>query len=184
MRTTTAALSALLLLLTSTTHALAAASNSQELLLPALQPALCPRTATACSVLSNSALVAFDGESVPFTSAGTIYALRAPEMQVALHVTENNVGSSKKLLVDSLTYYCGQESQNISTASLATTGPVVLQCNSGSCAKDKSGCQLSVSLAAHPAPHVRVDSIIYAGSRATGGLCYGRDELCAEVCHP
>ncbi|KAJ3114168.1 hypothetical protein HK100_001740 [Physocladia obscura] len=155
---------------------------------PPEQPVLssqstCPIYKTPCQIQSDPTITPFTGTgayTISTIDPGTYAAVTSPSFTVSLLFT--SVYSANRvqevLVVDSVTYLCGDNAAVTVSVSAGFTGTSAYTCVSGDCAGSGALCSLVLVRGEDPVPNVQVQQIYYMGGDATGGLCYGQTGIC------
>ncbi|KAJ3056813.1 hypothetical protein HDU99_007363, partial [Rhizoclosmatium hyalinum] len=140
----------------------------------------------ACIIQADPWVVPLTGDATyEVAGPGNYYALQADDMNVVVHMSYKpmpNNANDLRLVVDTVTYNCGNDPAQTKTftiSSVAGQAYTVLNCYAGSCAG--TICQLVVGPGSDPRPNVGISQILYFGTNALGGLCYGNDPSCPTV---
>ncbi|KAJ3026929.1 UNVERIFIED_CONTAM: hypothetical protein HDU68_004818 [Siphonaria sp. JEL0065] len=124
--------------------------------------AVCAPTQNSCQIQSDPWVSPFSGSIYSLDTTGTFSALDASDLKVQIVVVQADTVHGPAFVVDQVTYTCGSDVQTFSAG--PDLGQHVLECN---------GSKVVLGKGYDPVPNVQIQQILYLGSDATGGLCFG-----------
>ncbi|KAJ3235676.1 hypothetical protein HDU81_000237 [Chytriomyces hyalinus] len=154
------------MLLAAITAVLASAVSAQ----------FCAPSTASCQIQSDPFVNTFQSTTIEVHTTGTMYALQSKDMNVQVNMATKQRNGQSVIIVDSITFACGNETPQTFTIETVGKAPRVLSCKAGSCAG--TTCTATILEGSDPVPNVQVQEIRYFGTTGSGGICYDKDSRC------
>ncbi|KAI8837720.1 hypothetical protein BJ741DRAFT_603117 [Chytriomyces cf. hyalinus JEL632] len=136
----------------------------------------CAPSTASCQIQSDPFVNTFQSTTIEVHTTGTMYALQSKDMNVQVNMATKQRNGESVIIVDSITFACGNETPQTFTIETVGKAPRVLSCKAGSCAG--TTCTATILEGSDPVPNVQVQEIRYFGTTGSGGICYDKDSKC------